>query len=130
MCSWKLLSLVQLFVTPWTTQFMEFSRPEYWSGWPFPSPGDLPNSGTEPMSPTLIEPMSPTLQVDSSPAELQGSPMCSMRPSFPMYFCLSVYLLNGSTFFLSCLLDGCKKKTWEYEQMHVFTWLLHHRQTA
>ena len=28
---------------PLTIQSMEFSRPEYWSGWPFPSPGDLPN---------------------------------------------------------------------------------------
>ena len=43
---------------------MEFSRPEYWSGEPFPSPGDLPNPG--------IEPRSPTLQADSSPAEPQG----------------------------------------------------------
>ena len=42
---------------------MEFSRPEYWSGQPFPSPGDLPNPG--------IEPRSPTLQVDSLPAEPQ-----------------------------------------------------------
>ena len=32
---------------------MEFSRPEYWSGQPFPSSGDLPNSGTEPRSPAL-----------------------------------------------------------------------------
>ena len=32
---------------------MEFSRQEYWSGLPFPSPGDLPNSGIEPGSPTL-----------------------------------------------------------------------------
>ena len=32
------LSCVQLFATPWTIQTMEFSRPEYWSGWPFPSP--------------------------------------------------------------------------------------------
>ena len=30
---------------------MEFSRPEYWSGYPFPSPGDLPNPGIEPRSP-------------------------------------------------------------------------------
>ena len=45
---------------------MEFSRPEYWSGQPFPSPGDLPNPG--------IEPRSPALQVDSSPAEPQGKP--------------------------------------------------------
>ena len=45
---------------------MEFSRPEYWSGWPFPSPADLPNPG--------IKPRSPTLQVDSLPAEPQGKP--------------------------------------------------------
>ena len=39
---------VQLFVTPWTMQSMEFSRPEYWSGQLFPSPGDLPfNKETE-----------------------------------------------------------------------------------
>jgi len=40
---------------------MEFSRPEYWSGEPFPSPGDLLNPG--------IEPRSPALQVDSLAAE-------------------------------------------------------------
>ena len=44
---WKSLSHVRLFVTPQTIQYMEFSRPEYWSGWPFPSPGDLPNPGIE-----------------------------------------------------------------------------------
>ena len=43
---------------------MEFSRPEYWSGQPFPSPRDLPDPG--------IEPRSPALQVDSLPAELSG----------------------------------------------------------
>ena len=32
---------------------MGFPRQEYWSGWPFPSPGDLPDPGIEPMSPTL-----------------------------------------------------------------------------
>ena len=42
---WKLLSCVRLFATPWAIQSMEFSRPEYWSGEPFPSPGDLPNPG-------------------------------------------------------------------------------------
>ena len=31
--------------TPWTLRSMEFSRPEYWSGWPFSSPGDIPNPG-------------------------------------------------------------------------------------
>ena len=63
---WKLLSCVWLFATPWTIQPMEFSRPGYWSGEPSPSPGDLPNSG--------IKPRSPTLQVDSLPAEPQGKP--------------------------------------------------------
>ena len=43
---------------------MEFSRSEYWSGLPFPSPGDLPNPG--------IEPRSPVLQTDSLPAEPSG----------------------------------------------------------
>ena len=47
-------------------QSLEFSRPKYWSGWPFPSPGDLPNPG--------IEPKSPALQADSSPAKPSGKP--------------------------------------------------------
>ena len=47
-------------------QSMEFSRPEYWSGEPFPSQGDLPNPG--------IEPRSPALQADSLPSEPQGKP--------------------------------------------------------
>ena len=63
---WKSLSHVQLFTTPWAIQSMEFSRPEYWSGETFPSPGNLPNPGTEPRSPTL--------QANSFPAELQGEP--------------------------------------------------------
>ena len=46
-------------------QSMEFSRPEYWSGHPFPSTVDLPNPG--------IEPRSPALRVDSSPAEVSGA---------------------------------------------------------
>ena len=45
---WKLLSCVWLFVTPWTVQSMAFSRPKYWSGKPFPSPGDLPTQGLNP----------------------------------------------------------------------------------
>ena len=45
-------------VTPWTVAHqaplsMKFSRQEYWSGLPFPSPGDLPDPGSEPRSPTL-----------------------------------------------------------------------------
>ena len=54
-------------VTPWTVACqaslsMGFPRQEYWSGLPFPSPGDLPNPG--------IEPWSPALQADSLPTEL------------------------------------------------------------
>ena len=45
---------------------MDFFRPEYWCGYPFPSPGDLLNPG--------IEPGSPALQADSLPAEPQGKP--------------------------------------------------------
>ena len=54
----KSLSRVQLFATPWTVayqdpQSMGFSRQEYWSGLPFPSPGDLPDPGIERRSPAL-----------------------------------------------------------------------------
>ena len=54
----KSLSRVRLFATPWTVAHqtplsMGFSRQESWSGLPFPSPGDLPNPGIEPRSPTL-----------------------------------------------------------------------------
>ena len=65
----KSLSRVWLFATPWTYQAppsMEFSRQKYWSGLPFPSPGDLPHPG--------IEPGSPTLQADTVLSEPQGSP--------------------------------------------------------
>ena len=46
---------------------MGFSRQEYWSGWPFLSPGELPDPGTEPGSPAL--------QADSLLTELQGKPI-------------------------------------------------------
>ena len=54
MCA-QLLTHVQLLVTPWTVAHqsplsMEFSRQEYWSRLPFPSPGDLPNPGITPLS--------------------------------------------------------------------------------
>ena len=65
----KLLSRVRLFATPWTVAYqaplpMGFSRQEYWSGLPFPSPGDLPDPG--------IEPRSPALQADALSSELKG----------------------------------------------------------
>ena len=54
-----MLNLVLLFVTPWTVArqdplFMGFFRQEYWSGFPFPIPADLPNPGIEPASPASL----------------------------------------------------------------------------
>ena len=54
----KLLIHVRLFATPWTVAHqdpptMGFPRQEYWSGLPFPSPGDLPDPGVESLSPSL-----------------------------------------------------------------------------
>ena len=54
----KSFSCVRLFVTPWTVVHqaplsMEFSKQEYWSGFPCPSPGDLPDPGMKPGSPEL-----------------------------------------------------------------------------
>ena len=65
----KSLSRVPLFGTPWTVAYqappsMGFSWQEYWSGLPFPSPGDLSNPG--------IEPGFLTLQADSLPTEPPG----------------------------------------------------------
>ena len=67
----KSLSCVRLFATPWTVAHqappsIEFFRQEYWSGLPFPSPGDLPHPG--------IEPGSPALQADALPSKPPGKP--------------------------------------------------------
>ena len=67
----KLLSHVRLFATPWTAAYqappsMAFSRQEYWSGLPFSSPGDLPDPG--------LTPRSPTLQAGAVPSEPPGKP--------------------------------------------------------
>ena len=69
------LSRVRLFATPWTVayqapQFMKFSRQEYWSGLPFPSPGHLPNPRVEP-------------ECLSSPA-LPGEFFATVPPSLPV----------------------------------------------
>ena len=65
----KSLSRVQLFAAPWTVTYqaplpMGFSRQGYWSGLPFPSPGDLPDPE--------IEPGSPALQADALSSEPLG----------------------------------------------------------
>ena len=72
----KSLSRVRLFATPWTVArqaplSVGFSRQEYWSWLPFPSPGDLPDTG--------IKPRSPTLQAESLPFEPLGAPVKPWR---------------------------------------------------
>ena len=69
------LSRVQLFATPWAVAYqapptMGFSRQEYLSGLPFPSPGHLPDPG--------IKPRSPTLQADALSSEPPGKPLVLM----------------------------------------------------
>ena len=68
LCVWgvNVALCVRLFAISWTLQSMEFSRPEYWNEKTLPSPGDLPNPGTEPRSPVLQE--------DSLPSERPGKP--------------------------------------------------------
>ena len=73
------------FATPWTIDHQAplsvgFSRHEYWSGLPFPSPGDLPNPG--------IEPGSPRLQAEPLPSEP------SVKPLKPKIICLFLYLFT------------------------------------
>ena len=75
-------------MTSWTEAYqappsMEFSKQEYWSGLPFPSPGDLPKPG--------MEPGSSTLQADALPSEPPGKPHKVKAMVFPvvMYGCES-----------------------------------------
>ena len=73
-CRQFLYQLSCSFATPWTVAHqappsMGFSRQEYWSGLPSPSPGDLPDPG--------IEPRSPALQADDLTSEPPGKPKLS-----------------------------------------------------
>ena len=72
----KSLSSVCLFMTPWTVACqappsMGFSRQEYWSGMPLPSPGHLPDPG--------VEPRSPALQADSLLSELPANKVAKIK---------------------------------------------------
>ena len=72
----KSLSCVRLFATLWTVAHqaplsMVFSRQEYWSGLPFPSPGDLPDPG--------IKPRSPALEADALTSEPPGKRLSLIR---------------------------------------------------
>ena len=102
-----------------TSLTMEFSRPEYWSGQPFPFLGDLPNPG--------IKPVSPTLQADSLPAEPQGkhgyqhfwSTNYSFLPSrkYIRFHFLALSQLSGNQ-------DPGRKKKWAQENSIVGKFLI------
>ena len=88
----KLLSRVWHFPTPWTVAYqappsMGFSRQEDWNGLPFPSPGDLPDPG--------IKPGSPTFQADALTSEPPGKPIINF---------LSLYIYLLQTFHINVIL--------------------------
>ena len=77
-------SVVSNSAAPWAVArqapvSMEFSRQDYWSGLPFPTPGDLPDLGIDPGSP-----VSPELQADSLPTKPTEKPLQSMLNSAGM----------------------------------------------
>ena len=92
LCMCQLFSCVQIFATPWTvadqaTLSMGFSRQEYCTGLPFPSPGDFLYPG--------IESQSPALQTDSLPSEAPGKPLfCLYLTVFPTVSYISSWLLH------------------------------------
>ena len=136
----RLLSCVLFFATPRSIQSVEFSRPEYWSGQPFPSPGDLPNPGLphcrwilyqlshqeaqeywsgQPihspadLSDPGIDLGSPALQADSLPTELSGKLAPVLLPGE----------FHGQRSLVGYSLQGCKKlarteMTW-HARMHL-----------
>ena len=71
----KSLSRVRLFATPWTVASEAPLSMGYWSGLPFPSPGDLPNPG--------IKPRSPALQADALSSELPRKQIIRNGVQFP-----------------------------------------------
>ena len=77
----KLLSRVQLFAAPWTVAYQAppstgFSRQEYWSGVPLPSPEDLPDPGIEPGSPALLADALPSEPPKKSQSESEVAQLC------------------------------------------------------
>ena len=95
----KSLSRVRLFATPWTAAsqaplYMGFSRQQYWSGLPFPSPADLPDPGTEPGSPAL--------EADALPFEPPGN--CRKYKSYG--FTLIVWKIGVIVFSIQLISGG------------------------
>jgi len=104
----KSLSHIRLFATLWTVAHqaplsMGFSRQEYWSGLPFPSPGDLPDPG--------IELSSPTLQADALTSVLDYNPVMFLKPShlfkttFPLYLMVPDFGISGGSNFYNSFIS-------------------------
>ena len=108
MSEWvKSLSRVWLFATPWTVVYqaplsMGFSRQEYWNLLPFPSPGDLPDPG--------IKPRSPSLQADSLPSERPGKPIGQLTNNFNTICNFNSPLLGQTTY-------------WQVLRIRIYTFL-------
>ena len=104
----KSLSCVRPFATPWTVAYqappcMGFWRQEYWSGLPFPSPGDLPDPG--------IEPRSPAFQADALTSEpkarLQIAKMTCLRSNHKFPLRTSLWKLGTEQFCCLILSNHC-----------------------
>ena len=102
---------------------MGFSKQEYWRGFPFPSPGDRLNPGTEPASP-----VSPILQADSLPLSHQGSPgglqsrkVFSHHPGGRgLEIKVSAALVSSGASFLACRwLPWCSQGGSLYAGLHI-----------
>ena len=105
------------FLTLWTIAHqaplsMGFSRQEYWSGLPIPSPGDLPNPGMEPVSPVTS-----ALQTDSLPAEPLGKPQTRVSVQFSSVAQLCPTLFDT----MNCSMPGLPvhHQLLEFTQTHV-----------
>ena len=106
-----------LFATPWTIQSMEFSRPENWSGQPFPSPGDLPNP--------RIKPRSPHCRWIIYQLNHRGSPIaipylsCILRPSQLQTYIVGKGKLKDGT------QDGVELRDQISDRVSLHEWLFH-----
>ena len=107
-CSVKSKYTTPLTIACQAPLFIEFSRPEYWSGSPAPSPGDLPDPG--------IEPRSPALQADSLPLEPPGKITAPFK-NFGI-----VLLLTGEKFKRP---TSCARETRPIEMAAAFAQILH-----
>ena len=90
------------FGTPWTVAYQgplsTFSRQEYWSGFPFPSPGDLPDPG--------IKSGSPVFQADSLPSEPPGKPHNTCRKNNSVNCVISQLKVVYSVFISFCCISA------------------------